>query len=111
MAILEIKPQFQQDATHTTQVMRLDDVSVFLITYQNKVDGLCYLDVLDEDGIAIVQGISLVVGLDLWYRFRYTGKIPPGILFVADRTAPTLDPGLTSFQDKEASLYYQEADA
>jgi hypothetical protein len=109
MAIIEISPQLREQDTHTRQNVTLEGVRVRIDTYTNKVDGLWYHDVYDADGAAIFLGVRLTAGIDLWFPYRYNTGLPPGVLFIADHDSPFLDPGLDSFQDREASLWYQEA--
>ena len=108
MSIQEIQVQINE-SVHLTQTLTLDGVRFQLETYTNKADDSWYFDLLDEDGVALVRGIALVVGLDLLYPYRYLDNIPPGILFVNDQTLDELqDPTLTGFEDEEFALYYEE---
>ncbi len=105
--IQEISVQLNE-SVHLTQTLTLDGVRFQLETYTNKADDSWYMDLLDEDGVALVRGIALATGLDLLYPYRYLEKIPPGILFINDQTLPDLqDPTLDSFVDKEFALYYE----
>jgi len=107
MSIQEISVQLNE-SVHLSQTLTLDGVRFRLDTYTNKADSSWYMDLADEDGVALVQGIALVVGLDLLYPYRHLTNIPPGILFVNDQTLPVLsDPMLDSFTDQEFALYYQ----
>jgi hypothetical protein len=109
MAIQEITVQFREDETHTSQTLTLDGVRFRLDTYTNRSDGSWYLDLYDEDEVALILGIALVTGLDLLFPYRYL-DVPPGVLFVNDLVGPTEDPGLDTFISKGAALYYQTAD-
>ena len=109
MSIVEIIPQFRETDTHTRQSVTLEGIRIRIDTYTNKVDGLWYHDVYDSEGVALFQGVRLTAGIDLWFPYRYKTTLPPGVFFVADHAAPFLDPGLESFQDRDASLWYQEA--
>ena len=109
MAIQEITVQFRADETHASQTLTLDGVRFRLDTYTNKADGAWYMDLYDEDNVALVQGIAIVTGLDLLFPYRYL-DVPPGILFVNDQDGPQEDPTLSTFLDEEAALYYQTAD-
>jgi hypothetical protein len=106
MAIEEITVQFREDETHTSQTLTLDRVRFRLDTYTNKADGSWYLDIFDGDGVALVQGIALVTGLDLLFPYRYL-DVPAGALFVNDHEGDRTDPGLTTFFDRGAALYYE----
>jgi hypothetical protein len=108
MAIFEITVQFRENETHTSQTLTLDGVRFRLDTYTNKIDGCWYLDVFDEDEAPLVMGLALVTGLDLLYPFRHL-DIPEGTLFVNDLAGPREDPGLDTFFDQGAALYYEEA--
>ncbi len=109
MAFVEITVQFREDETHTVQRVTLDDVSVRLDTYTNKADGCWYMDLYDGDDNPLVQGIALVTGLDLLFPYRYL-DVPPGALFVNDHIPPREDPGLDTFFQREAALYYETMD-
>jgi hypothetical protein len=109
MAIQEITVQFREDETHTSQTLTLDGVRFRLDTYTNKADGAWYLDIFDGDGVALVQGIALVTGLDLLFPYRHL-DVPVGLLFINDHEGERTDPGLDSFFQREAALYYQTAD-
>lgn len=108
MAIQEITVQFREFETHTSQTLTLDGVRFRLDTYTNKADGAWYLDIFDGEGDALVQGLALVTGLDLLFPYRYLA-VPPGILFVNDHEGEREDPGLDTFFDRGAALYYQTA--
>ncbi len=110
MAIVAITVQFREDETHTSQTLTLNGVRFRLDTYTNKYDGCWYLDVYDGDNVALVQGLALVTGLDLLYPYRYL-DLPAGLLFVNDLTGPSEDPGLDTFFDQGAALYYEEVPA
>ncbi len=106
MSIQEITVQFREDETHTSQTITLDGVRFRLDTYTNKWDGCWYLDLYDGDGNALVYAIPLVTGLDLLFPFRYL-DVPPGALFINDHEGEREDPGLTTFFDRGAALYYE----
>ena len=104
--IIEITVQFREDETHPTQVLTLDGVKFRLDTYTNKIDGGWYFNISDADDVAVVVGVGLVTGLDLLFPYRHL-DVPPGILFVNDLIGPRDDPGLESFINGGAALYYQ----
>ena len=106
MAIQEITVQFREDETHTSQTLTLDRVRFRLDTYTNKSDGSWYLDIFDGDGVALVQGIALATGLDLLFPYRHL-DVPAGALFVNDHAGVREDPGLTTFFQEGAALYYE----
>lgn len=107
--IFSITVQHRKEDKHTSQTMVLDGVRFRLDTYTNIVDSSWYLDLFDSQGNALVLGIALAVGLDLFYPYRHL-DIPTGILFVQDQSGiPPTDPTLDSFIDEDHILYYQEA--
>ncbi len=108
MAITQITVQFRTEDKHTSQTLELDGVRFQLDTYTNRADGRWYIDIRDTQGDALVLGIALVTGLDLLFPYRYL-DVPEGVLFVHDLAGPKEDPGLTSFDDQAAALYYQDA--
>jgi hypothetical protein len=59
----------------------------------------------DSTGTALVLGAGLGSGVDLLFPYRGYDTCPPGKLFVW--TSDNLDPGLDSFKDETAVLYYQ----
>ncbi len=107
--IVEIKVQFRADETHAQQTVELDGVQFRFDTYTNRNDGMWYLDIRDALGEPVLLGLALVVGVDLLAQYRHL-DVPAGALFVHDYAGPREDPGLTSFIDREAALYYQTAD-
>lgn len=109
MAITQITVQFREEDKHTSQTLTLDGVRFQLDTYTNKADGSWYMDLRNTDGDPIVLGIALATGLDLLYPYRYLG-VPSGVLFVNDLAGPREDPGLDTFTDQGAALYYQDAE-
>ena len=106
MEIQEIAVQFNE-STHNSQTIVLDTIRVRIDTYTNKADGCWYLDTFDGNGNPLVLGIAIVTGLDLWFPYHYLEGIPPGILFINDHVGDKEDPGLDSFDDQEAVMYYQ----
>jgi hypothetical protein len=109
MAIIEITVQFRKEDKHTSQTQTLDGVRFQLETYTNRADNSWYMNILDTEGNALVVGIALATGLDLLYPYRHL-DVPAGVLFVNDLDGPRTDPGLDSFIDREAALYYQDAE-
>jgi hypothetical protein len=59
----------------------------------------------DAMGTARVLGAGLGSGVDLLFPYRGYATCPPGKLFVW--TSDNLDPGLDSFKNETAVLYYQ----
>jgi len=106
MAVLEIQVQFNE-STNASQTLTLDDVRFRLDTYTNKADSSWYMDIFDDEGVALVQGIALVSGLDLLFPYRYL-DVPPGALFLNSQTDVVQDPTLDSFQSADSALYYNE---
>lgn len=109
MSILEIEVQFKDEDVHTSRVVVLEGVRFRLDTYTNKQDNTWYMDLYDDQDVPLVQGLALVVGLDLLFPYRYK-NVPPGILFVNDQSGVVQDPNLESFSKKEAALYYQTSE-
>lgn len=109
MALLKIVPQFRKEDKHVSQKLTLDGIPTQLEAYTNTITGLWHFDLADGAGNYYVQGIALVGGIDLLHPYRYISDMPPGKLFIADQSGLDVDPGLTSFIDGDASLYYLEA--
>lgn len=108
MALIEITIQFREQDKRTVQTLELDGARWQFATYTNRADGSWYLDLADSAGTALLFGIALVTGLELLFPYRHL-DVPPGALFVNDLAGPREDPGLSTFQDRGAALYYLEA--
>jgi hypothetical protein len=108
MTIIQITPQFREEDQHTSQTLTLDGTRFRLDTYTNRFDGAWYLDLYDADEEPLILGLGLVTGLDLLFPYRYLA-VPAGVLFINPLTGDSVDPGLTSFTDKDVALYYQTA--
>jgi len=104
--ILEFVVQPLPEMTNIPQTVVLDGARYEFTFYTNKGDDGWYMDIANAEGVAQVQGIRLITGLDLLYRFRYL-EVPPGVLFVNDLYGPREDPSLDTWQNQEAALYYQ----
>lgn len=104
--ILEIIVQPRADDTHTSQTMTLDGVRFRMDFYTNKADGCWYIDLYDSQDNPMVIGIGMVTGLDILFPYRYL-PVPSGVLFVNDHLGEKEDPGLTTFEQDQAQLYYQ----
>ncbi len=109
MAITQITVQFRKEDKHTSQTLTLDGVRFQLDTYTSRADNSWYMDLFDSNGTALIIGIALATGLDLLFPYRYL-DVPAGVLFVNDLAGPREDPGLDSFDEEEAALYYQDAE-
>ena len=104
--IFEILVQPRANETHTSQTLTLDGVRVRMDFYTNRSDGLWYMDLFDSQNNAMVMGIGLATGLDLFFPYRYL-DVPPGVLFVNDHLGALEDPTLDTWQDEQAQLFYQ----
>lgn len=103
--VLEFVIQPLPDQTHTTQTVVLDGARYDFTFYTSKPSDAWFMDIANAEGVPQVQGIRLITGLDLLYRFQYL-DVPPGQLFVNDLYGPKEDPVISSWQDQSAALYY-----
>ncbi len=103
--VLEFVIQPDERMTHTRQTVTLDGSRYTFDFYTDKADGGWYMDVSNDEGEPQVQGIRIVTGVELLYRFRYL-QVPPGDLFVNSTLSTPADPDLTTWQRGEAKLYY-----
>lgn len=103
-------------ASNYTTTERLDSVNYSITLYTVVVTpgyadnpatrtGYWNMDLRDSVGNPIVLGLGLGSGVDLLFPFRANALCPPGKLFVW--TNDGRDPGLDSFAQKTAVLYYQ----
>jgi len=103
-------------STNFPVVERLDSIN-YLITLYTMVlppgylsnptpkTGYWSFDFADSQGNPLIRGAGLGSGVDLLFPLRAYKACPPGKLFVW--TSDGLDPGLSSFADGRAVLYYQ----
>lgn len=63
------------------------------------------LSVFDGDGVALVHGITLVVGFELFHRYRAYGTLPPGNLIVLDTEGQNAKVGFENL-GRRFLLYY-----
>lgn len=111
MSVTEIQVLFKKGQTHVTQTIELEGIRVDITTFTNKFDGSWYWSMSDADGDFIFEGNALAVGLQLTYRYKYNAGLPPGIFMVFDQTGtPYVDPGLDSFENDDAALFYVSSD-
>jgi hypothetical protein len=79
----------------------------FRLVYLERTLGW-WLDVLEDGGTALVEGIRVVEGRDLLAPFRTVG-VPPGQLFVQDADGLGRAPDRHAWQGF-ARLYYRPTD-
>jgi hypothetical protein len=92
------------DAVLYSQVTALDG-SDFVLTFAlNLRDGRWYLDIADQDSVAIAVNIPLTVNFDLLNRV-IDPRRPPGKLVCIDPTGADQDPG----PGTAPTLFYVEA--
>jgi hypothetical protein len=103
-------------ADHYVVTERLDEVNYEITLYTvvlppsyrdnptTRTGYWCW-DFRDATGTPLVLGAGLGSGVDLLFPFRGYAACPPGKLFVW--TSDNLDPGLDSFAEERAVLYYQ----
>jgi hypothetical protein len=82
----------------------------FLLTFAyNARDFSWYLDIADQDAVAIVSGIRIVVAWDLLRRC-VDARRPPGVLIANDLSGAGLDPGADDFGTRVELLYFDAAE-
>jgi len=67
------------------------------------------MDIMNQQGDALLSGIPILVGMDLTSRFRVDGG-PPGRFFVVDSSNQDLPPMDADFGNR-VLLYYEEAES
>jgi len=121
MPIRELTVQVN-DSDHLSTQVNLDSELFRLDFYTTKVPDLStglppdmtelwYIDVYDSQGNALILGLGMSSGIDIFYPYRAIGA-PKGKLFVAPSVdGPFIDPDATAFSEERAHLYYQTADS
>jgi hypothetical protein len=89
-----------------TQITVLDGVStVFRLLYNERRE-VWTLSLSLEDDTSLIDGQTVVMGVDLLRRCFVTGR-PPGNLFAASYTADNTTPGLTDLgKGARVRLFY-----
>lgn len=88
-----------------TQITSLDGADYVLTFALNSRDSKWYLDVADQDGDPIIQGLKLVEGWDLLHRCVDPRK-PQGLLALQDVTGQGADPGPDDLGTRVVLRYY-----
>ena len=93
-----------------TQTVTLDG-SVYRLSFAwNYRAGYWSMSILDAGGIPLIQGLRIVLNLDLFRQFPGRG-LPPGVLYAVDPSDTISDP---AFDDISAGrvilVYLTEAD-
>jgi hypothetical protein len=110
MSVLIIAPQIRADETHREQSIVLEGIRLRIDTYTNIHDDSWYADFYNASDEPLILGLALIVGLDLWFPYRYK-DLPPGILFVQDQSgAPFQDPTIPDFLEGDRALMYVTSD-
>lgn len=68
------------------------------------------LDLENDDGTAIVQGLRVVEGVDLLAPHRWRPGVPPGQLYALDVRGSHTEPGRLDFSARIELRYRPEAD-
>lgn len=107
MATLEIPVRNDLPAYQFT--LELDGlVYSFTFTFNDRM-GKWIMDIGDEQGDPIVQGLPVFADWPLLDRFKDT-RLPPGLLIFVDTTGNKVDPTREDFGDRVVGMYIEEAD-
>jgi hypothetical protein len=107
-----LKIEVQQNQSRNLRItLLLDDVRVGFEFFWNGFSGLWNFNVLNPATLEpVISGLGLSLGTNLLGPYAYLidqGIIPPGVLWVQDIAGLGVDPGLDSFVNGEAVLFYQ----
>ena len=103
------------------QITSLDGSDFILRFLFNQREAKWYLDIADKDGVAIVNGIKIVVGISLLRKVT-DARRPPGLLTAMDTTVRDIedfaagdqslqiDPGLNDLGAGVILIYYPRAE-
>ncbi len=75
----------------------------------NERAGQWSFTISDAQGVALVSGRRVVLGLPLLNRFR-DPRLPPGMLTAVDTSDSNLEPGFADLGDRVLLLYIEVAD-
>jgi hypothetical protein len=87
--------QFEIDLDSRTVVFRFE--------WNDRLDSW-FFDLLNIDQTPILSGVSVVVGIPLWNRFR-DPRIPPGSIEAIDTSGAGIDPAFEDLGDRVVILY------
>lgn len=87
----------------------IDGREYLLRFYWNQRIGAWHLDVSDQDGDPIVHGLRLVLGADL-FRNVVDSRLPPGHLFLLDRSGTGLMPDINELGERVLLIYITDDD-
>lgn len=104
--IITVQPT--PETTHYVSTVTLEQARYNFEFYSNAVTQGWAFDLSNDGGTSVARGIALTAGIDLLYPYRHL-DFPPGQLYVRDKGLNGADPGLTSFIDGTAALYYLES--
>lgn len=106
MAVQRI-PAFQ-DVPSWQQRTALDGRDYLLTFTWNERASRWFLDIADQDGVAIATSLCLVVGVPL-IQLSLDERRPPGELVLIDTSGADADPDLDTLATTAALLYYPAA--
>lgn len=94
---------------HYSLRVDLDAVTYVLTFHWNARDASWYLDIADEDEVAIVCGVKVSIGVPLAIRSA-NPAIPAGMLIAVDTSGANSPPGFADLGDR-VLLYYFDAES
>lgn len=104
MALLKLP--IQNDIGDFNFKIDLDEVSFFFFFQYNARDDSWFISVSDADEIPLVQGIKIVVDVNLFGQFAHLA-IPQGNLFCSNSENLNTEPNLENFGNN-VQLFYDE---
>lgn len=99
----------RSDLPHFDVQVTLDELTYTLEFRWNGRDSAWYMDVRDENGEPIQNGVKVVVDMPLGKRTR-NQDFPKGYFFAVDSSGEQLDPGLEDLGDRVQIYYFEESD-
>jgi hypothetical protein len=94
-----------------SQTTRLDGRDYLLRFSYNQRLERWFLDLHDEEGTPLVQGLRLIANWSLLRSYQWDERIPQGKLFVGDVTGDGTPPTLNELgTGRRCQLYYQPAE-
>lgn len=116
MALTRVIVRLATTQRQTETRRTLDGVDYRLRFRYVRETGRWTLTVMDANGVALVSGIRVVLGIDLLAPYHYL-KVPPGQLFAYDTSRPTsptdpvfIEPGLDDLDARVLILYRPAAE-
>lgn len=80
VSVVPLEIPIFSDAPYTQAVTLDQRTYLFRVIYSNRED-CYYMDLLTVSGGVLIRGIKIVTGVNLLHAYRYSTKVPPGVLY------------------------------